>query len=520
MNLTHRQLLRLGQLLDYPFTDNGLCQGFSAMWAQAVCSGKVADFNRRLQIIEEHANDFSMLEQKIAETRNKFRGEEGKGRIPTPQERAFLEIPAFYEGIWLYLRPSNETQLFGQMYQQPDLIKISEYAQSDALKEKGDLARAFVEVGQYDKDSLTAHLDKIKQGLENRSDTAILLTYNSHSVALRTLENGQFQFIDTNALYLLNKSFTSEELATHLLMDSLKKPMGILKYYFSLFAGPGLSSFVDGTREKKPIIMATEIFTPNDSPLKFDEKAVELPGLAADRNGLTVLHWAASHDDIATIKHINLSTIDINKKTNKGATALTLACSGGNKEIVDLLLGVPGIEIDENAFNYAIRRAPEIALKLVKHPNFSLENSIFSKTIFHVLAASSCKAVDAISLLKEAIKDDDIWSTINTEDDFSTTPIMIAAHQGSLELVNLFLEKGAQLDTFNRLGFNPLHGAVVSGNTALVTMLSNKGMDINQVSKGSSGQTSLHLACIGGNKAMVEKLISYPNISYDIHSED
>ena len=59
----------------------------------------------------------------------------------------------------------------------------------------------------------------------------------------------------------------------------------------------------------------------------------------------------------------------------------------------------------------------------------------------------------------------------------------------------------------NQNGYSALHGAVLSGNTALVQMLLERKMKPNHASFDK--QTALHLACFKGNKAMVEILLAH-----------
>src|ERR1700722_12086195 len=122
--MNHAQLIEIAYHLGYTSIPNaGLCKGFSAMWVQAACCGDLAakgnispnqsNFLRRLKILENYADSPELLKTRIDEIRElEKKGKKGKKLDDMQQD--LLEIPAFFEGIALYLNPYQiGVELFG-----------------------------------------------------------------------------------------------------------------------------------------------------------------------------------------------------------------------------------------------------------------------------------------------------------------------------------------------------------------------------------------------------------------------
>jgi hypothetical protein len=109
--LSHTDLLKLGHKFGYTLNEGGLCHGFSCMLMQAILAQQETQFWQRLKLIEEYSLDFSLLLSKIEEVKLKIK--DGQPTL-TKQDIAFLEIPAFYEGVELYLSPTNHQDVFNK----------------------------------------------------------------------------------------------------------------------------------------------------------------------------------------------------------------------------------------------------------------------------------------------------------------------------------------------------------------------------------------------------------------------
>ena len=58
----------------------------------------------------------------------------------------------------------------------------------------------------------------------------------------------------------------------------------------------------------------------------------------AQADGMTALHWAAYHDDVATAKLLLAAGANPRARNRYGVTPLSLACTNGNAALVELLL--------------------------------------------------------------------------------------------------------------------------------------------------------------------------------------
>ncbi|CAM9656295.1 unnamed protein product, partial [Laminaria digitata] len=97
----------------------------------------------------------------------------------------------------------------------------------------------------------------------------------------------------------------------------------------------------------------------------------------------------------------------------------------------------------------------------------------------------------------------------NATDNEGCTPLMLACSNtfGSLGVVRVLLEAGADPDMAACLGLTPLHLAAQFGNVNLVHMLHCKTPGtLNRCS--SNGTTPLYLACNHGHEGTVSKLLS------------
>jgi ankyrin repeat protein len=96
---------------------------------------------------------------------------------------------------------------------------------------------------------------------------------------------------------------------------------------------------------------------------------------------------------------------------------------------------------------------------------------------------------------------------VNVTDDYSWTPLMRACRRGYLEVVNLLLDKGADLEAKDQYGATALIIASSEFRVDVVKMLLDKGADVN--TKDRNGWTALMWATSMGHMQIVKLLQSH-----------
>lgn len=103
-------------------------------------------------------------------------------------------------------------------------------------------------------------------------------------------------------------------------------------------------------------------------------------------------------------------------------------------------------------------------------------------------------------------------NVIEEADENGSTPLMKACYRGNFEFVKKLLEKDANINATDNLGYTALVWAALNGHTKICDLLIKKGADINKIygnGKMFSVVTPLVAAAYGGWKDTVELLIHY-----------
>ncbi len=94
---------------------------------------------------------------------------------------------------------------------------------------------------------------------------------------------------------------------------------------------------------------------------------------------------------------------------------------------------------------------------------------------------------------------------VNVQDNAGYSPLYIAAFRGNKEMIAFLISKGADPDQKNGMGMSALHDMAIQGQKEMVALLIDNGADF--MIKDPSGQTPLHLASNHGHKDIVELLL-------------
>lgn len=89
----------------------------------------------------------------------------------------------------------------------------------------------------------------------------------------------------------------------------------------------------------------------------------------------------------------------------------------------------------------------------------------------------------------------------------STTLLHDAALKGHVDILELLLKHGAQVDSVNAQGATALHDAALAGQNAAAAALIRHGANIN-ARDSEMGETPLHRAASWGRRSTVELLLA------------
>ncbi|XP_071108799.1 uncharacterized protein [Haliotis cracherodii] len=225
-----------------------------------------------------------------------------------------------------------------------------------------------------------------------------------------------------------------------------------------------------------------------------------------DTEGNSLLHLACAGGNMTIVQHL-LSDSNINQRGMNGCTPIMAAADNGHKGVFDFL------------------ESEGADLSLVDTTGNSL---------LHLTCVGG-----NMTIVQHLLSD----SNINQRGKRERTPIMVAAFKGHKRVLDFLESKGADLslvDTdgnsllhlacqggnmtivkhllldsnINQRGMNgltPIMFAAVKGHNSVFDFLESKGADLLLVD--TTGNSLLHLTCLGGNMTIVQHLLSYSNIN-------
>lgn len=202
-------------------------------------------------------------------------------------------------------------------------------------------------------------------------------------------------------------------------------------------------------------------------------------GAAVDEKsdkGLTAAHFCALSNDITSLHHLMDYKADLTEATERGSTALMLACAKGHVSIVTALLG--------NTCKSKLKSEISSALKF---RGLTGQQSCLGLLL-------SPKAMD-----------------INVGNENGETCLMMACEKGSIDIVRILLEEGADPNCADQNGVTPLMISCRRGQERILSLLLRKGVQVDQ--KSNEGDTALHI-CVrhyrefSGHKKCLEQLLS------------
>jgi len=203
-------------------------------------------------------------------------------------------------------------------------------------------------------------------------------------------------------------------------------------------------------------------------------------------NGLTLLIQASSENNIELVKVLLDNGADINIKTANKGTALIVAIARQNVEVIKILL-------EHGADVNVVEITGATPLDMAKAHN--------NETIINLLLQKGAKSTNSsIPPFHQAFVDkniEDIERLLNLghnidEENESGTALMYASSIGDIEMVNLLLSYGADINRQTKRGVFALSMASFYGHYNVVKYLLENGADKNM--QGYGGLSALDLA--------------------------
>ncbi len=177
-----------------------------------------------------------------------------------------------------------------------------------------------------------------------------------------------------------------------------------------------------------------------------------LAGPALARAGSYEDFFAAiARDDVRTITTLLLRGFDVNTRDPKGQVGLALALHAGSLKVFDVLLLGSNLQADarnaqdESPLMIAALRGHVGAVRALIAREADVNKTGWTP-LHYAATGTQPQQPEIISLLLEH------HAYVDAESPNGTTPLMMAAHYGTRESVQLLLQEGADPSLKNRLG--------------------------------------------------------------------
>ena len=124
--------------------------------------------------------------------------------------------------------------------------------------------------------------------------------------------------------------------------------------------------------------------------------------------------------------------------------------------------------------------AREVGLLIAQRTDINISESIrkykyeFLSGI-HTVLGYLCSKEELLEVARALLSRNDVLRYINAKDYIGATPLYHASRNGRTEVVNLLIEKCADIHVKGNYGYTPLHWASSKGHSKVVNLLKQKG---------------------------------------------
>lgn len=213
-------------------------------------------------------------------------------------------------------------------------------------------------------------------------------------------------------------------------------------------------------------------------------------------SGSNVLHRAAMEgcaDVVKTLLRCDDLDVNVIDPGHRSRTALMLAAEYGNVKVVEHLLArddlLASLRSDKTALMFAAYNDQlEIVMLLLKDPRVSInDQDDFGATALMLAAYSGYTSV--VGALLDAGADPEI--TDGTEEG-GGTPLLRAIDDNHIPVVRLFLQRNVNLTSKDKYNRTLLHGAAVNGRSMILRLLLGHDHNLDVNAQDIDGRVALH----------------------------
>jgi ankyrin repeat protein len=251
-------------------------------------------------------------------------------------------------------------------------------------------------------------------------------------------------------------------------------------------------------------------------------------------DGSTAIHWAAYHDDAATVDVLIRAGAKVNATTDSGLTPLWIACNAdaGAPTIRRLLEAGANVNLapatGETPLMWCARTGALEAVKALLGHGATVDARETSAGQTALMWAVAARHPEVVRTLLDAGADPRARTNITSELVYrgfryitappaqaegiidhakrgGFTPLLFAAQQGDLQSAELLLAAGADVNDVDASKASVLVVAAHSGHGALALKLLARGADPNAA---GAGYAPLHAAVLRGDAALVKALVA------------
>lgn len=513
------------------------------MLMQAILAGEEEQFWKRIQVIHRRKDDLPALVNDI----QTLRGKKDKSQL-NEMETILLEIPAFYDGVELYLQSSDHRDVFnGEFITQQKLRHIYSLAKSAKLEQENcELVIALHKLHAFNKDSLTEYVHDLEKIVSRHSDIPILIGSCVHSVLLKydgKNPDKPWMYADTNNFNPDPEIFTdyylslgNEELVDVLmsvgsdisipndtsndddfLYDDISTPV-------SKPASEINDPFSFAETSSPTVCLYTTVITKSPSNLDMTKALAELDlkykihpehtkMYTDDGSGLLLIACLKEAYDMAN-SLISYTDYDIDRVNKKGQSALYIASALGDEKIVSLFLAQDTVDLNKAETQTGVtpffvacklRHMAVIKQFLAKKDfNPNIANYAGITPLAHVCGDGDVELVELLLKFPGII--------VNQKEPSNHNLLHIACINGNTALVDLLLEsREFYINSTNVSQYTPLMMACVSSRTQgknnLFRKILEKQPDLSQ--KNGQGLTALDIAFASKNNSAIVEILSY-----------